>query len=36
MHSSLALALGSAVLMSVGLIAWRLVRHLWPQTGIVR
>jgi MFS transporter, DHA1 family, multidrug resistance protein len=36
MHSSLALALGSAALMSVGLIAWRLVRHLWPQTGINR
>jgi DHA1 family bicyclomycin/chloramphenicol resistance-like MFS transporter len=36
MHSSLALALGSAALMSVGLIAWRLVRHLWPQTGVVR
>jgi MFS transporter, DHA1 family, multidrug resistance protein len=36
MHSSLALAFGSAALMSVGLIAWRLVRHLWPQTGIIR
>jgi DHA1 family bicyclomycin/chloramphenicol resistance-like MFS transporter len=34
MHSALALAIASIALMSVGLVAWRILRIRWPQTGI--
>jgi DHA1 family bicyclomycin/chloramphenicol resistance-like MFS transporter len=34
MHSALGLAIASIALMSVGLVAWRIVRMRWPQTGI--
>ncbi|MFZ4756766.1 MAG: multidrug effflux MFS transporter [Burkholderiaceae bacterium] len=33
MHSALGLAVASALLMSIGLVAWRVVRAQWPQTG---
>ena len=33
MHSTAALAVTSTLLMSVGLVAWRVVRHRWPETG---
>jgi DHA1 family bicyclomycin/chloramphenicol resistance-like MFS transporter len=34
MHSSLGLAIASIGLMSIGLVAWRILRIRWPQTGI--
>jgi DHA1 family bicyclomycin/chloramphenicol resistance-like MFS transporter len=34
MHSALALAVASIVLMSVGLVAWRVLRARWPLTGV--
>jgi DHA1 family bicyclomycin/chloramphenicol resistance-like MFS transporter len=34
MHSSLGLAVASIGLMSIGLVAWRILRIRWPQTGI--
>jgi DHA1 family bicyclomycin/chloramphenicol resistance-like MFS transporter len=33
MHSTRALALTSIGFMGIGLVAWFLVQHLWPQTG---
>jgi len=33
MHSTLALATASLLMMSVGLVAWIFVRRRWPQTG---
>ena len=33
MHSTLALALGSGVLMSIGLLTWMRIRKRWPQIG---
>jgi DHA1 family bicyclomycin/chloramphenicol resistance-like MFS transporter len=33
MHSTAALAVTSTLLMSVGLVAWRVVRYRWPETG---
>lgn len=35
MHSALGLAVASIGLMSIGLVAWRIVRVRWPQTGTV-
>ena len=35
MHSALGLAVASIVLMSIGLVAWRILRERWPQTGTV-
>jgi DHA1 family bicyclomycin/chloramphenicol resistance-like MFS transporter len=35
MHSALRLAIASILLMSIGLVAWRVLRTRWPQTGIV-
>lgn len=35
MHSALGLAAASIGLMSIGLIAWRVVRVRWPETGTV-
>jgi DHA1 family bicyclomycin/chloramphenicol resistance-like MFS transporter len=34
MHSALGLSIASIALMSIGLVAWRIVRTRWPQTGI--
>jgi DHA1 family bicyclomycin/chloramphenicol resistance-like MFS transporter len=34
MHSALGLSIASIALMSIGLVAWRVVRTRWPQTGI--
>ena len=36
MHSALGLAVASALLMSIGLVAWRVVRAQWTQTGRTR
>ncbi len=36
MHSTRALALASIGLMSVGLLAWVVLRRRWPQTGVMR
>ena len=33
MHSTRALALTSLGMMSVGLVAWLVIRKRWPQTG---
>ncbi|MCA3181525.1 MAG: multidrug effflux MFS transporter [Burkholderiaceae bacterium] len=34
MHSALGLSVASIALMSIGLVAWRIVRTRWPQSGI--
>jgi DHA1 family bicyclomycin/chloramphenicol resistance-like MFS transporter len=34
MHSALRLAIASILLMSIGLVAWRVLRTRWPQTGL--